>query len=264
VNSKYKLLLIVFAAQVHAATAQRVILVLPETGKSISIKFEPMPRGQDNFRAIEIDSEAKRVRFLPKSPIARIPADPQEAIRTGLPHKIHGLQLDPSRYFFRGEYTANSLTHTLLFFISYLTPYGPNDGDPLLVIGFSSNGDPYKILEHKGLDVTSFQPTGEDSALIIGKTALSEVMAGNGGNGSTEPYATTYDPYSVLVVHGESPAVYSLDASRNYNREHYVWAGPKSREDYAVLYNLPHHSGLVGAPASRVNSLLGSNRVPVQ
>jgi hypothetical protein len=262
-NLKYQLLLIIFAAHIGPATAQRVTLVLPETGKSISIKFEPTPQGRDNFRAIDVDSDGRKVRFLPKSPITRIPADPQEAIRAGLPHKIHGLELHPSRYFFRGEYIANSQPHTFLFFIGELQD-GPNDGDPLFVIGFSSDGRPHKILERKGLDLTSFEPAGQESALIIGKTGLSQVMAGDGGNSSTEPYATTYDPYSVFVVQGESTAVYSLDATRNYNREHYVWAGPKSREDYAVLYNLPHHSGLVGAPASRVSALLGAHRMPVQ
>jgi hypothetical protein len=264
VNSKYKLLTMIFLAHIHPASAQRVTLVLPETGKSISLKFEPVPQSRDNFGAIEIDSEGKKVRFLPKNPIARIPVSPQEAVRSGLPNKINGLQLHPSRYFFRGEYTANSQPHTLLFFISYLTQSGPNDGDPLFVIGFSSDGIPRKVFEHEGLDVTSFQPTGQNSAFIIGKTALSEVMAGDGGNGSIAPYATTYDPFSVFVLKGESQAVYSLDASRNYNRAHYVWAGPHSREDYAVLYNLPHHSGLVGAPASRVDALLGTKRILAQ
>ena len=132
------------------------------------------------------------------------------------------------------------------------------------MLGFSADGTPYKVLESKEFDPTSFQQTYNGDALIVGKASLSQVMAGDGSNNSKTPYATTYDPFSVFIIHNLSKAEYSLAESRKYNQEHYVWAGPRTREDYAVLYNLPSHRRLMGAPASRVAALLGANRIPVQ
>ena len=47
---------------------------------------------------------------------------------------------------------------------------------------------------------------------------------------------TTYAPYAVLVFVGakDSSLDYSPALSRAYNRDHYVWAGPRARRDLAV------------------------------
>jgi len=82
-------------------------------------------------------------------------------------------------------------------------------------------------------------------------------MGGDGGNSSKAPYATTYDPYSVYIVQVEGSADYSLAASRKYNQVHYVWAGPHSREDFAVFYNVPGHTKPFGASATQLDKLLG-------
>jgi hypothetical protein len=244
----------IFTLHPLAFASERAIITPPEIGKSITLTFQPDPHRAGNFDSIEINAIGKNFRFVPKVPIAHIPSDADDRSSTGLWDKIPGLKLDPSRDFFRGEYLSDNQPHTLLFFVSE-----PGiEASPLLVIGFSYVGQPYKVLELDSLDVASFQQAGDDDALIVGKTTLSQVMAGDGGNGSKAPYATTYDPYSVFIAHMEGKAYYSLTASRRYNEDHYVWAGPHAREDYAVLYNLPKHPTPLGAPASRIEALLGS------
>jgi len=261
VKFAFKLLAPIFIVQLQTAVAQPVKLVLPETQRNLTISFEPATGARDNFRSIRIDSDGRSFRFAPKAPVARIPTSPEERLQRGLWDKISGLQLHSSRYFFLGEYSTDSKPHTLLFFVS---EGAASDAAPLLVLGFSADGTPYKVLERDEFDPTCFESTGQGDALIIGKSSLSQVMAGDGSNGSKTPYATTYDPFSVFVIHNLSRAEYSLTESRKYNQEHYVWAGPRTREDYAVLYNLPGHRKLLGAPASRVTTLLGANRIPVQ
>jgi hypothetical protein len=257
----FKVLAPILIVQLQIAVAQRVSLILPETEKSITINFEPASGARDNFRSFRIASDGRSFRFAPKAPVARIPTSPEEKLQRGLWDKISGLQLHSSRYFFRGEYSADSKPHTLLFFVS---EGGASDAAPLLVLGFSADGAPYKVFESKEFDPICFQSTGHGDALIIGKASLSQVMAGDGSNDSKTPYATTYDPFSVFVIHNLSRAEYSLIESRKYNKEHYVWAGPRTREDYAVLYNLPGHRKPIGAPASRVEALLGANKIPIQ
>ena len=250
-----KLLLIASILHLQNAIAQRITLTLPETEKPVVLRFEPMPRDQRNFRSIYIDAEGRSFHFVPKAPIARIPDNREEKLQRGLWDKVAGLELHRSRYFFQGKYGVESNPHTLLFFVSE-----PGIGaSPLFVIGFSDDGAPYKVLEQNALDLYSFQSTGDGDAFIIGKATMSQVMAGDGSNGSKTPYATTYDPFSVFIVHSLSQAQYSLDASMKYNRAHYVWAGPHSREDYAVLFNVPGHPKIMGSPASKVQALLGSN-----
>jgi len=241
--------------------AQHVTFVLPETENNIVLSFEPLSEGQHNFRSIHIESGGDNYRFMPKIPVARIPVSHDEKLQTGLWDKVSGLKIHPSHYFFVGKYTANSQSHTLLFFVS--VP-GASDAAPLFVLGFSTEGRPYKVLERSGLDLYAFKASNNENAFIIGKATMSQVISGDGSNGSKTPYVTTYDPFSVFVVRNLSIAEYSLGESRKYNRQHYVWAGPNSREDYAVLYNVPGHPKPMGAPASHVTVLLGTNRSPVQ
>jgi hypothetical protein len=250
-------LFFLFAITLQGAVAQSVSLILPETGKTISLKFEAMPQNPRNFRSIRIDSEEKKVRFVPKNPIARIPESEGERISASIWNKLSGLKLHRSRFFFQGEYSTDSNPHTLLFFVS---EQGASDAAPLLVLGFSEDGTPYKVLERNQFDVYRFQTTNQGDALIIGKATMSQVMYGDSRNDSKTPHATTYDPYSVFVVHGFSTAQYSLSASVKYNLAHYVWAGPHSREDYAVLYNVPGHPKVMGAPASQLETLMGSKQ----
>jgi hypothetical protein len=243
----------------HNASAERVTITPPDIGRSITLTFQPEPHSAGNFHSIDINSVGMNFRFVPKTPFARIPTEADARLSAGLPDKIPGLKLDLSRFFFRGEYISDGEPRTLLFFAS---EPGGSDASALLVIGFSYVGMPYKVLELSKFDLTSFEQAGDNNALIIGRATLSQVMAGHGGNGSKAPYATTYDPYSVFIAHMEGRAYSSPTASRRYNEAHYVWAGPHSREDYAVLYNLPTHPKPLGAPASRVDALLGSAKVP--
>jgi hypothetical protein len=247
--------LILLIASYQVAAGESVNFSLPETNKLLSFTFHSKPGGNISFRSFQVDSEGKHFNFTARTPIARIPANLKE--RRALGYDIPGLKLHPSRYFFVGRYGTDADSHTLLFFISEA---GASDAAALLIIGFSTSGDPYKVLERDYFDVTSLQSTPDGTGLIVGKETLSQVMGGDGFNGSTKPYATTYDPFSVFIVHPEGKAVYSLVVSRSYNQKHYVWAGSHSREDYAVLYNLPEHHGLVGAPTSRVQALLGESR----
>ena len=237
-----------------AALAEHASITVPNVGQ-VTLDFQPAPHGAGNFRSIAINSVGKTFRFVPKVPVAQIPADADDRQSRGLWDKVPGLRLDPSRFFFRGEYISDSQPHTLLFFISEA---GASDASPLFVVGFSYVGVPYEVLQLGKFDITAFQRAGDNTALIIGKQTLSQVMGGDGGNGSKAPYATTYDPFSVFIVHVEGSAYYSLAASRRYNQQHYVWAGPHSREDYAVLYNLPGHSKPFGASASHADNLLSS------
>jgi hypothetical protein len=252
------ILAIAFPLFIPAALAEHTSIIVPNVGP-VLLDFRPAPHSMGNFSSVKIESAGNTVVFTPKNPIAHIPSDRKEKLSRGLWENPSGLRIDPSRFFFRGEYTSDSEPHTLLFFIS--EGYA-SEAPPLLVIGFSYVGEPYKVLELDEFDMTAFQKASDNTALIIGNATLSQVMGGDGGNGSKAPYATTYDPFSVFIVPTEGNAYYSLEDSRRYNQQHYVWAGPHSREDYAVLYNLPGHPKPMGAPASRVEALLGGAKVP--
>jgi hypothetical protein len=243
------------------ALAQRAIFTLPETGQDLTLSFHPVSNRNDSFDSMDVISAGKHFHFSAKNTVARIPANAEARRVDGFWVDIPGLKLHPSRYFLVGEYGPDAGVHTLLFFVGLA---GASDAAPSLVLGFSATGEPYKVLEREHLDVNSFQSAADGTALIVGRETLSQAMGGDGGNGSTKPYATTYDPFSVFMLGPDSKATYSLVESRAYNQKHYVWAGPKSREDYAVLYNLPHHPELVGAPASRVEALLGATKVAAQ
>ena len=251
-------LVIILTLTATTAFAEHVSISVPNIGR-VSLDFKPVPENERGFASIEISAAGKKVRFTPRDPIARIPSNREETLSSGVPSTILGLSVDPSRLFFRGQFMSDSEPRTLLFFVS--EGYA-SDASALLVVGFSYVGEPYKVLEFAECDLIAFKQSSDNTALIIGKQSLSEVMGGDGGNGSKAPYATTYDPFSVFIVHAEGAAYYSLSASRLYNQQHYVWAGPHSREDYAVLYNLPGHPKPLGAPASRIDALLGSAKVP--
>jgi hypothetical protein len=237
------------------AFAEHTTISVPNIGR-VSLEFQPAPDSR-GFKSVEISSAGSKIRFSPKTPITRIPSNREESVSSGLPSSIPGLSVDPSHLFLRGQFISDSEPRTLLFFLG--EEYA-SDAAPLLVIGFSYVGEPYKVLELSEFDMFAFRQVDDNTALIIGNQSLSQVMAGDGGNGSKAPYATMYDPFSVYVAHVEGTAQYSLSASKLYNQQHYVWAGPHSREDYAVFYNLPGHPRPMGAPASRIDALLGNAR----
>lgn len=254
----YLLAATILALWAPAIPAQNVSITVPDVGR-VTLSFIAQPHSNNNFRSIIIRSAGKSVSFNPKYPIAHIPSNPSERMSRGLWDHISGVQLDPSRYFFRGDYISDSQLHTLFFFVG---EGWASDAAPLLVIGFTYMGEPYKVLARDNFDMTSFLQASDNTALIIGKPTMSQIMGGDGGNGSKAPYATTYDPFSVFIVHVEGTAYYSLSASRRYNQERYVWAGQHSREDYAVAYNIPGHKNPFGTPASRIGKLVGGAAVP--
>jgi hypothetical protein len=239
------------ALLVPAASAQHASIDIPNIGH-VSLAFVPEPHSAGDYQSVTIIAAGKAVRFTPKDPISTLPTNSTEQSSIGLPVRVSGLKPNPSHLFLQGQYNSDQ-PHTLLFFLS--SPQA-SDAPALLVIGFTYLGEPYKVLEQRHFDITAFTSTENGSAHIIGKAAISQVIGGDGGNGSKSPYATTYDPFSVYIAHAEGTADYSLEATRTYNESHYVWAGPKSREDYAVFYNVPGHSRPFGAPASKVDELI--------
>ncbi len=254
-NLSRLIVLLISASQL--ALAQRTAFTLPETGQDITLSFHPVSDRKDSFDSIDVISAGKHFHFSAKNTVARIPANAEARRVDGFWVEIPGLKLHPSRYFLVGKYGSDTDVHTLLFFVGLASA---SDAAPSLILGFSATGEPYKVLEREYLDVSSFQSAADGTALIVGKDVLSEVMAGDGFNGSTKPYATTYDPFSVFIVNAGDKATYSLVESRRYNQEHYVWAGPRSREDYAVFHNIPGHHGLFGAPVSQTETLLGGKK----
>jgi hypothetical protein len=247
--------LVFVAALPLAALGQRSTITLAETGTPIVVSLAGGTG--DAFRTIEIQEANRKFEFKPRNPVLRVPTSPEARRQDGIVVDIPGLTLDRSRCFLRAEYSENSRRHTFLFFIS---DAGASDAAPIFVIGFASNSAPYRVLELDQFDVTRFESNVDGDVRIIGKPTLSQVMDGSGYNGSLEPYATTYDPFAVYIVSAKKVAEYSLDASREYNEQHYVWAGPHSREDYAVLYNVPGHTKPFGASAVRAHAILDTKR----
>lgn len=243
-------LVLSIAISAQCANAQSAKLLLPETNHEATVILTK-PGVQGSFRSLTIVSNEKPTMFTPKNPVVRIPVTAGEKLERGIWTDIAGLKLHSSRNFLQGSYKIDSQSHTMLFFLGE----AGTGAAPVFVVGFTDDGKPFKVLDQTEFDVTSLEPSS-DGALIVGKTSLSEVMSGDGGNGSKTPYATTYDPFSVYIVRPSIPAAYSLEASRAYNEKNYVWAGPKVREDYAVLYNIPGHHKPFGAPASKINELL--------
>ena len=127
-----------------AAFAQHASISVPTVG-AVSLEFKPALADPRGFASIEISSAGHKVRFTPRTPIARIPSNREEILSSGLPSSVPGLSVDPSRLFFRGQFMSDSEPHTLLFFVS--EGYASN-ASPLFVVGFTYMGEPYKVLQH--------------------------------------------------------------------------------------------------------------------
>lgn len=229
-------LLLASPASFHAQSAS---IDLPESHTRTYIHLSAKDTDRDGYRSITISANKRSTRITPRNPIDCIPADKQGRLETGLWAEPKGMPIDGSRCFFRGTYTANGATHTLLVFLS--EGYASNAA-PLLILGFHADGTPFKVLERDELDPLEFKfDPADGTARFIGAPTLSQVSYGDGGNGSTKPYATTYDPRAVYLIRPDAVAKYDLPASKAYNRQNYVWAGPSMSEQIAVIYNYPGH-----------------------
>jgi hypothetical protein len=229
-------------------------LHLPETGGDVSIQCASIVRdGNEEFRTITLTFAGHTSRLVAtnglsylKTPIKGAGIQPADPIR--------GLAIDRSRLFFTGHYSSEGKSHTVLVFVG---SSGLN-GSPLFVVGFHDDGTPYKLLELDQYNMYAFAQKENDPPQIIGKHSMSEVFRTEGYSGDKKPYATTYDPYSIYVVRPNLPANYSLEESKLYNQHHYVWAGPKSREDYAVVWNVKGKPNPFGAQAKRLDEILAT------
>ena len=81
----------------------------------------------------------------------------------------------------------------------------------------------------------------DGSARFIGCPTLSQESYGDLSGDRSKTYATTYDPRAVYLIQPDAAAKYDLSASKAYNQQHYVWAGPRMSEEIAVIYNYPGH-----------------------
>jgi len=238
--------------QIHFTQIGHTTIHPPEIPQSIQLMFESADT-RDGFTRIRFLSEENSYTLSAKYGLRRLntPGDPQ----AGTPDfNVPNLPFDKSRYFRIGHYTDAIGEHTLLFFMGEGIA---SDTCAMLVIGFDTKGQPYKLLEKETMEVTSLlQQADGKPALIVGKPTLSQVV-GNIDNPTSGPYATTYDPFAVYVLPATpGKAVYSLEESRLYNQQHYVWAGPHSSETTFVYYNIPKHRKPFAAPASDVNKFV--------
>jgi hypothetical protein len=168
---------------------------------------------------------------------------------------IPNLSFDKSRYFRIGHYQDANGPHTLLFFMG--EGYA-SDPCSALVVGFDVKGHPYKVLEKETFEVTAFLPPVDGkSPRIVGKPTLSEVLSNVRDDSTSRPYATTYDPFAVYIVPAApAKAIYSLEESRLYNQQHYVWRGSHSSETTLVYYNVPNHQKPFAAPAANLDKII--------
>lgn len=235
-----------------SALAQDAKSLLPENNQALLVRLSHRAPQADGFTVLSIAVGDRVTELHPASPVLCVPKDDSERAAVGLPAHITGLQLDRSRCFFRGEYGDRRHPHTILVFLS---EGFASDAAPVLVVGFHSDGLPFKILEKSEFDPVMLIDS-RFGALLIGKPALSEILGCLNADPARDPYAGTYDPYAAYAITPDRSAHYSLAASKAYNQAHYVWAGEHYREDLLVFYNIPGHSRPFVASADRSNNLL--------
>jgi hypothetical protein len=232
------------------ALAQTTRLELPETNSTITLSFVPDREFPQDFRTVVIHSAGTITRITAHDQFIRIPATREDRKKAFIwSADASGLKIDPSRYFLLGNYTATGKPHTLLFFLGEAAA---SDAAPLLIIGFTGAGKPFKLFGRK-YELTSFQQADE-GALMTGNESVSQGVCGYPDPKS--PSSTTYDPYSVFLIQPDKKPVYLLDASRDYNLKHYVWAGPRAAESITVIYNLPGHPKVFAASNVRAQKLM--------
>jgi hypothetical protein len=230
--------------------AQSTKLLLPETGFTIDLSLSPDKEFPEDFRSITIRSAGAITRLTTHDPIIRIPATRTERKKAFIwSADASGLKIDPSLYFLIGQYTTDAKPHTLLFLLS---DAAASDATPLLIIGFSDQGVPFKVFE-RPYELTSFEQTNT-GATITGNESIAQAMCDSGDPHA--PSSTTYDPFSIFLLQPNAKPLYQLEASRDYNLKHYVWAGPHSSEATAVIYNLPGHPKIFAVPVARHDKLM--------
>jgi hypothetical protein len=232
------------------ADSEPTTIFLPETSSTLALSLIHDKEFPDEYRSIVFHSVAKTYTLIARNPIHRIPATSKERAALFWFGPISGLKTDPSRFFMIGQYSVDAKPHTLLFFFSQAYA---SDAAPLLIVGFADDGRPIKVFERE-YELKSFEQA-EGGATITGAETVQQAMCAP--SDPHAPSSTTYDPYSIFLLRPGVKPLYVLDASRAYNRKHYVWAGPVSREDYAVIRNLPGHPKLFAAPVSQLDRLLG-------
>jgi hypothetical protein len=111
--------------------------------------------------------------------------------------------------------------------------YGSSPGS-LRVIALNNDGIPKEVFYRENFMVTAFADLNSDSRMdLIGKECFSQGWG---------PDLLTYDPFTVFRFDEElsSPMMLDLALSEAYNKkEYYGWAGPKCREDVAVVMHPP-------------------------
>lgn len=111
--------------------------------------------------------------------------------------------------------------------------HGSNPGS-LGVLALDKTGHPTSVFRSGTFEIAALQDIdGDGLSEIIGVHCLSQLWG---------TCFSTYDPYSVyhLPVSGEGKATLSLELSKQYNLKHYYgWAGPRCREDVAVVLCAP-------------------------
>jgi hypothetical protein len=232
------------------AIAQSTRLRLAETNSTITLSFVPDKQFPEDFRSIIFHSSGTTTRLTAHDQIIRIPATRQER-KDAFTWSANapGVMIDPSRYFMVGKYTVNAKPHTLLFFLS---DAAASDAAPLLIIGFSDQGKPFKVFE-RPYELAAVEQT-DAGALMKGSESISQAICATGD--PKAPSSTTYDPYSVFLIQPDAKPIYLLKASRDYNLKHYVWAGPYASESVSVISNLPGHPKMFAASNARADHLM--------
>ncbi len=103
-----------------------------------------------------------------------------------------------------------------------------SDPGAIRVVGLDSARRPRVLLADETFALADVRDLdGDGVPELIGRRSLSQTSG---------ECRATYDPYAVyrLGASGELRFRYSERLSRKYNLGHYVWAGPRAREDIAV------------------------------
>ncbi len=237
------------AATTLPAICEPVKFLLPETNSVVTLSLMHDKEFSDDYRSIAIQSAGTTTSIIAHDPIHRIPASPEERRQFLGFADIPGLKLNSSRIFMVGNYLVDQKPHTLLFFFSQGYE---SDAASLLIVGFSDLGKPSKVFERE-FELKSFEQA-ENGAIITGKESISQGLCSPAD--ANAPSAATYDPYSMFLLRLGIKPLYLLEASREYNRKHYVWAGPRTREDYAVIENLPRHPKFYAVPGKELGKIL--------
>lgn len=231
--------------------ARTTVLQLPEIHARISIGMEPAVRnGAEVFRTLRFVVRGRSLKITAReelTPFGR--SQPNGGLYPGMP--VKGLSVHPGNFFFVGRYGTPDRPHTVLVFEG---DSATSSAAPVLVVGFHEDGTPYKLLELHQFDPLAFTPRSEGTALLTGAPSLTEVMGGE--YDGHRPYATTYDPSAVYEIKPDLPAAYSLEASRAYNTEHYVWAGPHWSDRIAVIVDPAHPHTFRAVPAAKLDQEL--------